>query len=146
MVLTGITPAGLNASSDSELEVFHDWINASQEQLYRDPLTKILHLIQLHLGGKIDPDIVIDFVALKELTGEALARVKKTQGEMDVGYIDGGVVSPEEVRERIARDPDSGYDNLSVEMPPELKEMNEAKAEAGLEPHDPEGDGGGDDE
>jgi phage-related protein (TIGR01555 family) len=140
VVLTGITPAGLNASSDSELEVFHDWINASQECLYRDALTKVLHILQLNRGGKIDPDIVIDFVSLKQLTGEALARVKKTQSEMDVGYIDDGVVSPEEVRERIARDPDSGYDNLSTEMPEDLKAANEARLENELNPPQPGGD------
>jgi phage-related protein (TIGR01555 family) len=138
VILTGITPAGLNASSDSEIEVFHDWVNSGQEQLYGDHLTKVLHILQLNRFGKIDPDIVFDYVPLKQLTGEALARVKKTQSEMDGVYIDGGVVSPEEVRERIVLDPDSGYNNLSTEMPAELKERNDALADAELNP--PESD------
>jgi uncharacterized protein len=117
VVLTGITPAGLNASSDSEIEVFHDWIHSSQESLYRDPLTKVLNIVQLHLFGNVDPDVTFDFIPLKQLTGEALSRVKKTQSEMDIAYIDGGVVSPEEVRERVGADPDSGYDNLSGPAP-----------------------------
>ncbi len=146
VVLTGITPAGLNASSDSEIEVFHDWINSSQEQLYTDHLTKVLHVLMLNRHGKIDDDIVFDYVPLKQLTGEALSRVKKTQSEMDVGYIDAGVVLPEEVRDRVATDPDSGYDNLSSEMPEELTEANEAPtpeelAAAAAAGGDPDDDG-----
>jgi uncharacterized protein len=121
VVLTGITPSGLNASSDSEIEIFHDWIHSMQENIYEDNLTKIIHILQLNRWGKIDDDIVFDFVQLKQLTGEALARVKKTQSEMDATYVDAGVVMPEEVRKRIATDPDSGYNNLATEMPEELK-------------------------
>jgi phage-related protein (TIGR01555 family) len=120
VVLTGITPSGLNASSDSEIEIFHDWIHSMQENLYEDNLTKIIHILQLNRFGKIDDDIVFDFVQLKQLTGEALARVKKTQSEMDATYVDASVVTPEEVRKRIATDPDSGYNNLATEMPQEL--------------------------
>lgn len=140
VVLTGITPAGLNASSDSEIEVFHDWINSSQEQLYTDHITKILHILMLNRFGKIDDDIVFDYVPLKQLTGEALSRVKKTQSEMDVAYIDAGVVDQSEVRDRVATDPDSGYDNLSSEMPPELEEKNDAKTDLALNPPTPGGD------
>lgn len=120
VVLTGITPAGLNASSDSEIEVFHDWINSVQEHVFTDNLTKVLHILQLNRFGKIDDDIIFDYVQLKQLTGEALARVKKTQSEMDAAYIDAGVVTAEEVRKKVATDPDSGYNNLPVEMPQEL--------------------------
>lgn len=38
---TGITPSGLNASSDGEIRVFYDHIAALDEKLFRDPLTNI---------------------------------------------------------------------------------------------------------
>jgi phage-related protein (TIGR01555 family) len=122
VVMTGITPAGLNASSEGEIEVFHDWNHSQQEAVFTDNVKKVLDVIQLNRYGKIDSDIVFDFVALKELVGEAAARVKKTQSEMDVAYVDMGAISPEEVRARIAADPESGYDNLSgsaLPTPPE---------------------------
>lgn len=119
VVLTGITPAGLNASSESEIEVFHDWILSMQEAIYTDPLKRLLKLVQLHLFGSVDDDIIFDYVPLKQLTGEALARVKKTQAEAGLAYIEGGVISAEEERKRIARDPDSGYVNLDPDKVPE---------------------------
>lgn len=119
VVLTGITPAGLNASSDSELEVFHDWIHSQQEALFRPHLDKVLKLLQLNLWGKIDEDITYEFVQLKELDGKAAAEVRKTAADAGVAYIGAGVISPEEERERLAADPESGYVNLDVEdVPP----------------------------
>lgn len=136
VVLTGITPAGLNASSDSEIEVFHDWINSMQEHLYTDPLKKILKLVQLHLFGNVDEEIIFDYVPLKQLTGEALSRVKKTQAEMDATYIDAGVVSAEEVRKRVATDPESGYNNLDPDKVPEPPEPEPMPGEEGGAPRD----------
>lgn len=134
VVLTGITPAGLNASSDSEIEVFHDWINSMQESIYTDPLKKILKLVQLHLFGSVDEEIIFDYVPLKQLTGEALSRVKKTQGEMAVAYIDAGVVSAEEVRKQVATDPESGFSNLDPDKVPEPPEPEPMPGEEGGAP------------
>ena len=127
VILTGITPAGLNASSDSEIEIFHDWNNAMQETLYTRHLKTVLQVIQLNRWGKVDRDIVFDYVQLKELDGEAASRVFKTKADAGVGYIDSGVILPEEERARLANDPESGYNNLSAAMPPELVELNEQK-------------------
>lgn len=131
VVLTGITPAGLNASSDSEIEVFHDWINSMQEHLYTEPLKRILKLVQLHLFGNVDDEIIFDYVPLKQLTGEALSRVKKTQAEMAVAYIDAGVVSAEEVRKQVASDPESGFNNLDPDKVPEPPEPEPMPGEEG---------------
>jgi phage-related protein (TIGR01555 family) len=140
VVLTGITPAGLNASSDSELEVFHDWIHSQQEDVFRDALQWVFEIIQLHLFGQIDEDILFDFIPLKQITGEALARIKKTESEMDHQLIEDGVVDRAEVREKVARDPDSGYTNLNIESLPELPEGGEPddNGEPGAREDEPE--------
>jgi phage-related protein (TIGR01555 family) len=127
VVLTGITPAGLNASSDSELEVFHDWIHSSQEDLYRPPLQTIVKLVQLNRWGNIDEDIDFEFVQLKELDGEAAARVRKMAADAAVAYVDSGITDPQEERQRLASDPDSGYVNINPNKeitPPALEEMD----------------------
>jgi uncharacterized protein len=133
VVMTGITPSGLNASSDSEIEIFHDWNHSMQEQNFTDQLNTVLRLVQLHMYGTIDPDIVFEFVPLKELVGEAAARVRKMAAEAGIAYIDAGVISPAEERKRIADDPESGYNNLSAEdlpEPPE-KDLDEDGAQPG---------------
>ncbi|WP_257962846.1 DUF1073 domain-containing protein [Neisseria sicca] len=53
--LLGITPSGLNASTEGEIAVYYDHIRAMQENLLRDPLDKLLKLVQLHLFGQRTP-------------------------------------------------------------------------------------------
>ena len=50
--LLGISPAGLNASSEGEIETFDDTINAGQEALIRPNLTRLLHFVQLNALGR----------------------------------------------------------------------------------------------
>lgn len=132
VVLTGITPAGLNASSEGEIEVYHAWLLGLARDLYGDQLDKVLQIIQLNRFGKIDPDITYEFVPLKELVGEAAARVYKTKAEAGVAYIDSGVIDAQEERQRLASDPDSGYVNLDMDkvIEPPLEEAAEENEEA----------------
>lgn len=120
IILTGISPSGLNASSDGEIRVFYDWIAAQQEAHYREPLEIILKAVQLSLFGEIDPDIGFDFEPLYQMTPAELADIRLKDSQADGAYIDRGVVDPSEVRERLARDPQSGYQGLdtSVELVP----------------------------
>jgi hypothetical protein len=141
VVLTGITPSGLNASSDGEIEVFHNFVNSSQEALFTDHLDKVLQLIQLNEFGFIDPDIDYDYVLLKEVDGEALARIRKSDGEAAAVYINAGVIDPQEERERLAYDPDSGYEGLDIEKVIEPPAVQMAQLGAQLDEGDSDGDG-----
>jgi phage-related protein (TIGR01555 family) len=122
--LTGITPSGLNASGEEEMQVWYDYVKTQQVNDFDDHIVMTSHTIQCHLWGKIYDDIVHEFVELTELDGEGLARVRKSDAEAGSAYIQTGVVSPEEERERIARDPNSGYDGLSgapPDPPPQMQ-------------------------
>lgn len=109
IILTGISPGGLNASSDSEIRAFYDWIAAQQEAYYREPIETILKLVQLSLFGEIDDDIGIDFVPLYQMTPKELAEIRKADCDTDVAYVNAGILDPQESRERLAADPSSGY-------------------------------------
>jgi phage-related protein (TIGR01555 family) len=125
VILTGISPGGLNASSDGEIRVFYDWIAAQQEAFWRESLETILKAVQLSLFGKIDPDIGFTFVSLYQMTPKEEAELRKNDSDMDAAYIDRGVLSPQEVRERLARDPASGYNGLDTSAPPPVPPMGE---------------------
>jgi uncharacterized protein len=130
VVLTGVTPSGLNASSDGEIEVYHDWNRSEQNAVVRPTLETILSIVQLDLFGHIDEEIGFEFKPIKQISGQALSEIQKTSAERDIGYIDAGVLAPEEVRERVARDATSGYVNLQVEkMPQPLDENKEEEPE-----------------
>lgn len=127
-VLTGITPAGLNATAEGDIEIFHDWIHSMQEAFYRENLDKTLAILMLNRWGEIDEEIVADFVQLKELDGEAAARVRQMAANAGIAYIQENVITPAEERQRLAADPESGYINLdpnAVPEPPELGEGGE---------------------
>lgn len=132
--LTGVTPSGLNASSEGEIQVWYDWNRASQILFYGPHLPHILDILQLHLFGDIDPAIGYTFVALNSPTVKELAEIRKSNAETDKTYVDMGAISPDEVRERVASDPDSGYNNLSGDAPgPPEAELMDKQHELGQE-------------
>lgn len=119
VVLTGVTPSGLNASSDGEIEVYHDWNRSEQNAVIRPVLQTVFEIVQLDMFGAIDRDIGFKFRPIKQISGPTLATIQKTETEKDVALVDIGAVSPQEVREKVARDPNSGYVNLDVDRMPE---------------------------
>lgn len=127
IVLTGISPSGLNASSDGEIRIFYDWIAAQQEAFWREPLETILKAVQLSLFGEIDPDIGLAFTPLYQMTPKEESEIRLSDSQADCAYIAAGVVDPSEVRERLARDPNSGYQSLdtSVELVPPVEPAGE---------------------
>jgi Protein of unknown function (DUF1073) len=54
---TGISPSGLNASSEGEIRVYYDLVHAEQEYLLRVPVQYFVDLVQIVLFGDVDSDI-----------------------------------------------------------------------------------------
>jgi hypothetical protein len=128
VILLGISPKGLNASSEGELQTFYSYVNEMQEKLFRPNLEYLLKIMQLNAFGMVDEDITFDFVPLFEMSEQNLASIRKSDGDRDVALIGASVVSPEEVRAKLAADPNSGFDNL-----------NAAQVQGTLTPTAPEG-------
>lgn len=114
VVLLGITPSGLNASSEGELQAFDQWIEAQQESHLRPPLAKVLNIVQLSLFGHVDPEIGFKFNALRTLSDTELATNRKTNAETAGTLIDKGVIDASEERERLANEEDSLYPGLDL--------------------------------
>ena len=119
IVLLGISPHGLNASSEGELRVFYDLVLAMQEALFRDKLHRILCFIQLNLYGVVDPAIGFEFEPLWSLDEKGTAEVRKIKAETHQIYVDMGVVGQDEVRRGEIADPDSPYNALDPDDMPE---------------------------
>ncbi len=109
IVLLGITPSGLNASSEGELRTFYADVKAYQEKVCRHPVHTILQLVQLSLFDEIDPAIGFDFEDLWEMSDADKAAIRKSDAECDGLYIDKGVVDADDTRERINDDEASIY-------------------------------------
>ena len=114
--LWGVTPAGLNASSDGEIRVFYDRINAYQERRWGDKLKIALNIIQLSEFGEIDEDITFKFENLWQLDDAGQRAVDKTEADIDEQNASIGAISPEEVRQRVAKKKGSQYQGLDLEL------------------------------
>jgi len=86
--------------------------------------------VQLSLYGEIDPEITFDFNPLYEMTEEQEATIRVNDSIRAGNLIDRGVIDAQEERERLARDPESGYQGIDI-----LKEIplpNEAELGSNL--------------
>jgi phage-related protein (TIGR01555 family) len=119
-ILLKITPSGLNASSEGEIRIFYDFIESEQEANLRPILERILNITQLNLFGEIDKEIGFAFEPLWSMNEIELATARKTEADTDVEYINANVIAPEEVRTRLAKEENSIYAalDLNVEIEP----------------------------
>lgn len=98
--LMGMSPAGMNATGESDTRGWYDTV--SSDQTYQLPM--IERLVQLVLlskdgpAGGIEPDNwSVEFPPLWQPSETETANARKAQAETDAIYLDRGVLSPEEV-------------------------------------------------
>ena len=123
--LTGITPSGLNASSEGELKVWYDYCDAYRTDFYDTHLTTILRLLQLDLWGTVDEAITYNWEPLDTPTQAELSKMRHQDAEADKIYFGdptNPVVSPDEVRVKLKNSKTSGYDQLTGNAPEPKKE------------------------
>ena len=133
VVMTGIAPSGFGNVAEGEMRVWYDWIHSQQEGFYRIPIQRMLEIVQLNLFGEIDPDISFDFVPLYQMTEEQISNIRVNESVRAGNLIDRGVIDPQEERERIARDPDSGYQGIDIDrvIPPPSEAEEESPISRG---------------
>lgn len=123
--LLGITPNGLNASSDGEIRVFYDYIHSLQQAMFKEPLKRVMDVIQLSEFGDIDPEIYFEFEPLYEMSAKERADIRLVDAQTDAVYVTQvQALSSNEVREKIADDPDSPYHSLDLSDDLEIEESD----------------------
>lgn len=102
-LLMGRSPAGMNATGESDIRVFYDTIQSEQENHLRPKLERLLSLVfrakDGPTRGREPKGWSFSFNPLWQLTDKETAEVRKTQAEVDAVYITNGVVLPEEIRQ-----------------------------------------------
>jgi phage-related protein (TIGR01555 family) len=148
VIMFGMTPGGLNATSEGEIRVWYDFVRAYQEHLFDAPLSRVLEAVQLHEFGGVDPDIGFEYEPLWQLDEAAQASVEKTKAETHDLYCNSiGAVGPDEVRESVAADESGPYAGLDLKGPapgPPVDPMGAPDADGGEaepEPADEQRDG-----
>jgi hypothetical protein len=132
--LTGISPSGLNASSEGELQCWNDAVHSYQEAFFRAHLETVLNFVQLSLFGELDPGIVIEFLPIVEQSEMEKAQLRQTEAQTDQVLVEIGVISQQEVRKRVATDPDTPYAGLDIDEMPDLQGEEAAGLMPGEQP------------
>lgn len=115
-LLMGQSPAGLNATGESDIRFFYDRVKAMQERKLRKPIERVVKIILAALGEKEPESWSIHFHPLWQPTDAEQATARYTQAQSDAIYIANGVVSPEEIA--LAR---FGSDEYSFNTPIDFK-------------------------
>lgn len=143
--LLGITPTGLNASSEGEIRVFYDYVRGYQSNVLMSLMQNTLKVIQLSLFGAIDEDISWEWAPLLELTALEAADARAKDADTDSKYVEMGAIRPDQVSARLAADPHSLYaglgENETIDDIPDddIGAITDKILEIGNEP--PEGEG-----
>lgn len=105
-VLWGMSPAGMNATGESDTRMWYDQVKAYQEKVLRPRLLRVVRLMAQSIGA--DPLVwEVCFPSLWQQSEKEKAEVRKLVAETDAIYIDKEVLLPEEVA--LSRFGVSGY-------------------------------------
>lgn len=120
--LMGTTPKGFNATGEYEEASYHELLESIQSAHMTPLLARHYLLLSLsHFDGQLgSPDVVWE--PLDSPTGMELADIRLKNAQAAQALADMGAIDGTDERERIKRDPLSGYDGLTDQAPPDLGE------------------------
>ncbi len=95
--LFGRSPAGQNATGESDERIYYDMVSSKQETWLAPPLQYLVNLIGMYINTESEP--IINFNSVWEPTQEQMIEMKNKQALTDQIYVDLAVLSSEEVRE-----------------------------------------------
>lgn len=111
--LLGTSPKGFNATGEFEMLSYHEELESLQVQFFQPMLER--HYLLVSRSLEIETEISIVFDPVDSITTQQKADLNTKRAETDVKYIDAGVVSPDEIRQRLRDDKHSGYNRLTDE-------------------------------
>ena len=136
--LLGISPSGFNATGESDITNYYDYIHSKQE-LRRDAITKCLNCIQLAEFGQITPGVDFEFTEQSSDNEQNIALTAQTRVNMLATLQDRQVISAEETRQAVKTDRATRLNFLSDDMPEGLDEQEDTDLQteqfAGVEGH-----------
>lgn len=102
-VLMGQSPAGLNASGDSDIRNWYDNVKSEQADRLLPAVKRIVYLVLLskdfETGGRVPEGWRVCFQPLWQMSDTEQAALRKTVAETDQIYIEMGAVNESEIRQ-----------------------------------------------
>ncbi len=110
------SPKGWQSSGSYEDEQYKKLLKGIEENDFKPILEMHYRLLAMSKYG-IDKRYVVRFDEIDTPTAKEAAEIREIEARTDSTYIQAGVIAPEEVREKIRTDENSGYSALEEEMP-----------------------------
>ena len=143
-VLMGMSPAGLNATGDSDMRSWFNTVRVARERYIQGPLQDLLTAIALSEGVAFEGEIVtITWPSLWQMAPTEEAELQVKHATRDKLYIDSGVIEPEEVT--IGRFSNGTYSHeiahavdTDMRNPPDAPRIKDPTEPEPIEPTEPE--------
>lgn len=138
-ILFGRSPAGMNATGDSDLENYYNFIEHIQKVMVKGNLVHLVNALLFVAArtGEIDemPDIKLEFSPLWSMTESEQAQVDQTKAQIQQTkaytaqvYVDMGALDPSEVREGLKSSEEYQIEDLIDKDAPDILTKEERDA------------------
>lgn len=100
-VLLGEQPGGLNASGDSEIRTWYDFVASKQPQVLTPPLNRLLTVlfaIRANKGEAVPTEWTVEYAPLWQASEQDLVATEKLRAETESIRLADGTITVEEIR------------------------------------------------
>lgn len=133
--LFGMSPAGLNATGESDLRNYYDHVSSRRETALRPQLMRLYEVLVRSTLGSMPENFKLTFPPLWQVSDKEEAEIGKIRAETDEIYRSGGVLTEGAIaRELLDRGTYRTIDDVDVQLAKELALQPEPAAPAQLGP------------
>ena len=101
--LFGRSPGGLNATGDSDLQNYYDYVNSQREAKLRPALEKLLPVLCMSAWGFVPDDMSVIFPPLWAPTAKEVAEIAKTKSEAIVSGYQAGLLNVDTAQKELKK-------------------------------------------
>lgn len=116
--LFGRSPAGMNATGESDLQNYYDFIDEVRESQFREHITSILPIVALSTWGKIPEDLDFEFEEMASLNESEKTQIVQQKTSIIVEAFNSNLI-PQDVAQKELKALSENYgmfDNITDEM------------------------------
>lgn len=132
--LLGTVPKGFNSTGEYDESSYHEMLESLQEHEMTPIIERHLLLWSRSVLGVKDMKFNIVWKPLDALTAKEQAEINAAKATTDKTWSDAGAIDGQDIRDRLIKDPNSGYTGIASSAPePEIIEPDDQQKPDGTE-------------
>lgn len=113
--LFGMSPGGLNATGDSDLRNYNDYLRSVQNEVLDPALKKLDEVLVRSAIGGFPEDFNYEWKPLTTPSPMDLATANKTQADADAAYLDAGVITVSQIQRNLQASEKYSFDEARID-------------------------------